>query len=243
MFYLLYTSRWGTENECAAREQFKVVMKAQHSNFSISVSGLVINTQYPHLGASPDGVTMCECCGKGVVELKCPYSARDYTVHESALDYVEYAADSIRLKKEHSYFYQVQTQIFLCQAQFAHFAVWTPKGIHIERVEPCVEFFHGVVAKVQPFYLRVILPELIGKWYSKQKLTPCTNKKSSPAEEEQITEEVWCYCRKPEETGKPMIACDNPACPIEWYHMACLNMELVPRGKWYCPDCEQQFKK
>ena len=100
MFYLLYTSRWGTENECAAREQFKVVMKAQHSNFSISVSGLVINTQYPHLGASPDGVTMCECCGKGVVELKCPYSARDYTVHESALDYLEYAADSIRLKKE-----------------------------------------------------------------------------------------------------------------------------------------------
>ena len=126
LFYLLYTSRWGTENECAAREQFKVVMKAQHSNFSISVSGLVINTQYPHLGASPDGV--------------CPYSARDFTVQESALDYLEYAADSIRLKKEHSYFYQLQTQIFLCQAQFAHFAVWTPKGIHIECIEPCVEF-------------------------------------------------------------------------------------------------------
>ena len=153
---------------CAAREQFKVVMEAQHSNFSTSVSGLVINTQYPHLGASPDGVNMCvsECCGKGVVELKCPCSARDYTFQESALDYLEYAADSIRLKKEHSYFYQVQTQIFLCQAQFAHFAIWTPKGIHIERIEPCVEFFHGEVAKVQLFYLRVILPELIGNWYS-----------------------------------------------------------------------------
>ena len=79
-------------------------MKAQHSNFSISVSGLVINTQYPHLGASPDGVTMCECCGKGAVELKCPYSAIDFTVQESALDYLEYAADSIRLKKEPNLF-------------------------------------------------------------------------------------------------------------------------------------------
>ena len=104
-----------------------------------------------------------------MVELKCPYSARDFTAHESALDYLEYAADSIRLKKEHSYYHQVQTQIFLCQAQFAHFAVWTPKGIHIERIQPCVEFFHGVVAKVKLFYLRVnILPELIGTWYSKQ---------------------------------------------------------------------------
>ena len=40
---------------------------------------VIINTQYPHLGASPDGVTMCECCDKGVVELKCPYSAIDFT--------------------------------------------------------------------------------------------------------------------------------------------------------------------
>ena len=82
----------GIENECAAREQFKVVMKAQHSNFSISVSGLVINTQYPHLGACPDAVTMCECCGKGVVELKCPYSARDFTLQESALENMQQIA-------------------------------------------------------------------------------------------------------------------------------------------------------
>ena len=182
----------------AGRITASKIRQAAHSPPGSPSMSLIL---MPHYGASPDGVTMCQCCGKGLVELKCPYSARDYTVLESALDYLEYAADSIRLKKEHSYFYQVQTQIFLCQAQFAHFAVWTPKGIHIERIEPCVEFFHGVF------------------------------------------EEVWCYCRKPEETGKPMIGCDNPACPIEWYHMACLNMELVPREKWYCPDCEQQFKK
>ena len=171
LFYLLYISRWGTENECATREQFKVVMKVQHSNFSTSVSNLVINSQYPHLGASPDGVTVCDCCGKGVVELRCPYSARHLTVQESALDYLEYAADCIRLKKEHSYFYQVQTQILLCQAQFAHFAVWTlgqKESTLNVYIEPCVEFFHGAIVKVQPFYLRVIHSELIGKWYSRK---------------------------------------------------------------------------
>ena len=99
----------------------------------------------------------------------------------------------------------------------------TPKGIHIERIEPCLEFFYGVLEKIKTFYLRAILPEVIGKWYSKQKVTPCNNTNSSPAEEEHITE-VWCYCNKPEETGKAMVGCDNPSCPIEWFHMSCLNM-------------------
>ena len=158
---------------------------------------------------------------------------RDFTVQDSALEYLEYAANGIHLKKEHSYFYQVHTQIFLCQAQFA---VWTPKGIHMERIEQCLEFFHGLVEKVLTFYLRTINPELIGKWYSKQKVTPCNNNtKPSPAEEEHKTE-VGCYCNKLEETGKAMINCDYSSCPIEWFHMACLN--IAPRGKWYCPDCE-----
>ena len=59
----------------------------------------MINPQYPHLGASPDGVTMCDCCGMGVLELKCPYSAREFSVQESALEYLEYTADGIHLKK------------------------------------------------------------------------------------------------------------------------------------------------
>ena len=35
------------------------------------------------------------------------------------------------------------------------------------------------------------------------------------------------------------IACDNPKCTIEWFHITCLQMERLPKGKakWYCPDC------
>ena len=134
----------------------------------------------------------------------------------------------------------MQAQIFLCQAKFVHFAVWTPKGIHIDGIEPSLEFFHVVLEKVKTFYLQAILPEILGKSYSRKKLTPCSNKNSSPGEEEHRTE-LWCYCNKPEETGKAMIGCDNPNCPIEWFHMECLNMESIPRGKWCCPDCEVQF--
>ena len=49
----------------------------QHQNFKLENSGLKIHTSYPHLGASPDGIITCDCCEKEVLEIKCPYSARE----------------------------------------------------------------------------------------------------------------------------------------------------------------------
>jgi len=42
----------------------------------VSNSVLVINPQWPFIGACPDGIVECNCCGKGVLEIKCPYSHR-----------------------------------------------------------------------------------------------------------------------------------------------------------------------
>jgi hypothetical protein len=38
-----------------------------------------------------------------------------------------------------------------------------------------------------------------------------------------------------------MVACDNPECPIEWFHFACVGLTEQPKGKWYCPECAPQF--
>ena len=56
-----------------------------------------------------------------------------------------------------------------------------------------------------------ILPEIIGKYYSKE---PVVNSLSSPDQEiidpTEVDEDklLWCYCRRPEE-GREIIACDN----------------------------------
>ncbi|KAK9462281.1 uncharacterized protein V1516DRAFT_674207 [Lipomyces oligophaga] len=34
-----------------------------------------------------------------------------------------------------------------------------------------------------------------------------------------------------------MIACDDPNCPIEWYHLDCVQLKRLPAGEWYCPSC------
>ena len=38
------------------------------------------------MGASPDGIVQCDCCGKGVVEIKCPFSCRDKMFLEATGD-------------------------------------------------------------------------------------------------------------------------------------------------------------
>ena len=48
-----------------------------HENMSITTAGLHIHPVYPYLGASPDGWPECTCCGKGVLEIKCPYCKRN----------------------------------------------------------------------------------------------------------------------------------------------------------------------
>ena len=50
------------------------------------MSGLVLNPKWPHLGASPDGLVQCDCCGKWVVEIKYPYCHRFDTVESGAID-------------------------------------------------------------------------------------------------------------------------------------------------------------
>jgi len=48
--------------------------------------------------------------------------------------------------------------------------------------------------------------------------------------------ELWCTCRAPDD-GRLLVACDSVACPIVWYHPACLGMVQAPAGDWLCPRC------
>ena len=48
-------------------------MMETHTNFTLAQSGLFINPDYPHIGAYPDGLIDCLCCGEGILEVKCPH--------------------------------------------------------------------------------------------------------------------------------------------------------------------------
>lgn len=47
-----------------------------------------------------------------------------------------------------------------------------------------------------------------------------------------------CYCGK--DINAKMIACDDPNCRIEWFHLSCVGMAQPPAGKWYCRECRKR---
>lgn len=50
----------------------KYMESKSHIDFKVQLSGLVINPSYPYIGASPDGVFTCSCCGEELLEIECP---------------------------------------------------------------------------------------------------------------------------------------------------------------------------
>ena len=63
--------------------------------------------------------------------------------------------------------YAGQCQPFCTKRSYCDFVVWTKKEVHIERIHPHESFWLENVSKLKPFFVTSILPELIGKFYSR----------------------------------------------------------------------------
>ena len=124
--------QWGRHHETTAAEQYTELIKRQHLDTSVSKTGLWLCKCYPFIGASPDAIVSCKCCGIGVVETKCPYKHRTNDI-KAILDdksgCLEFGIEkqTVVLKKSHSYYTQIQTQMFVCDLMFSDFVLWTTK--------------------------------------------------------------------------------------------------------------------
>ena len=136
------------------------LMKANHHSFEVSPAGLFVNPKAPHLGASPDGLVFCSCCGSGILEIKCPYSVRE-SVPVSASYIIEETDSVFKLSKKHKYYYQIQGQMAVFEVLYCDFVCWTPNGVHLERVAYDVEFVNNMIPKLTSFFIKVVLPEIL----------------------------------------------------------------------------------
>ena len=66
-------TQWGCEHEQVAHSKYASMFEGTHEEFSVCDCGLFISTTYPFMGASPDGLVSCKCCGDGVCEIKVRY--------------------------------------------------------------------------------------------------------------------------------------------------------------------------
>ena len=53
----------------------------QHSNLEYFDSDLHINPSFPHYGGTPDSIINCDCCGRGLIEIKYAHSSIEKSSH------------------------------------------------------------------------------------------------------------------------------------------------------------------
>lgn len=71
---------WGIRHEETARQAYTAQTAHQHTDQQVQICGFFVNPAFPQVGASPDAIVTCTCCGKGCVEVKCPAKYKDCTI-------------------------------------------------------------------------------------------------------------------------------------------------------------------
>ena len=109
----------------------------------------------------------------------------------------------------------------------------------------------SVMDSVQYFFVYGILPESVGKWYTRKPIAnsegvvpTATSKmligKEKETDESEDMSRLCCYCNEP--SFGEMIHCDNEKSTIKWFHLDCLRIRCPMKDKWYCPSCRKLSK-
>lgn len=117
------------------------------------------------MGASPDGLVQCKCCGNGLLEIKCTYTHKDLSPDEVATrdkNYFVYMDDNnnVKLKTNTSWYYQIQTQLGVCDRKWCDFVFYTQKGISVDRISFDNTLFEMIVSKSNFFFNKYVIPAL-----------------------------------------------------------------------------------
>lgn len=164
--------KYGRQNEANALAKYQQLTKELHHDVEFHQAGLLISQEYVFLGATPDLLVKCSCCGEGTVEVKCPWTVRDGQLCDLLREKsscVSECEGSLRLKKSHRYYYQIQVQLFVWKREYCDFVLWTCTEIHVERVKADKEFLLPLLHAAEGFFKTVLLPELVCRWFTTEK--------------------------------------------------------------------------
>ena len=97
------------------------MVKKYHENVLVYSTGFYINAKYPHLGASTGDMIICDCRGKGLLEIKCPHK-----YHNGLKVWKDVKIFHLmnQIKKDCVYHAQVQGQLLILDINFCESFIW-----------------------------------------------------------------------------------------------------------------------
>ena len=227
-------TKWGIFHEDIALKKYCNNMTVIHTEVNFQKCGLFLSTDYPFLGATPDLLVNCLCCGDGCVEVKCPFKHKDSFIIEAVESDDKFCLKKvngrIRLSEAHSYFYQIQSQLHVCNKKYCDFIIYTNVDFYIERIMPNNAFWLDMVLKCKLLFNNSILPEMVAKYFTRER-----NMNATRVVTDAPISSKYCFCDG-EEVGE-LFACNNKGCLRKLFHLKCVNLKNKPKRCWLCPDC------
>lgn len=115
--------------------------------------GLIVHPKHAYIGGSPDALVGDD----GIVEAKCPYSARFLEPMKCA-----YFNKEGLLPKHHRHQYQIQGLLEITGRKWCDLVVYTFKGIAISRIYRDSDFWNiHILPKIKEFYYYYLLPQIL----------------------------------------------------------------------------------
>ena len=101
------------------------MIKDGYETLVVNQPGLIISKSHPYVGASLDGIVTSDGDSWGL-EIKCPFSKYNSSLTEALKDKKFFLIEKqkVELKRGHSYFYQIQCQMFCTGLQRVDLVVW-----------------------------------------------------------------------------------------------------------------------
>ena len=149
---------WGRDNEELGITAFIKTMKPKHHGLKVKRVGLRLDDTHHFIGASIDGLVECSCCEPAILEIKCPYSIRDGTVAIDGKKLI-YLTDDLKLKKNHQYYYQLQTYLGVYQYKIGYFCVYTPQDVLILNINFDENFWENMKNDLCIYYQHYYLSD------------------------------------------------------------------------------------
>ncbi|XP_022077717.1 uncharacterized protein LOC110971639 [Acanthochromis polyacanthus] len=167
---------WGINMEAeAVRRYQELKSRALGRKVTVQDCGLFIDAQRSWLAASPDGIVIDSRTGQRLLclEVKCPYKHRDRLVEDACRDDPAFCLEVLdedgrrpggppryRLKSTHSYFTQIQVQLWVSGLQEADLVVFTLKETAVVPVHFDQQIWDQTLSRLETFYRDAVQPHL-----------------------------------------------------------------------------------
>ncbi|XP_043470863.1 uncharacterized protein LOC122504047 [Leptopilina heterotoma] len=169
------------------REQDARIQLDEKLGITTEICGFFIDPIIKFLGGSPDGLIAQELydldiplnaimnrkCNEfsyeivpgGIVEIKCPYTARNMTIEEAKKKITTikgmYRKDMKFIKTSHPYYYQVQGLLHCTRRKYCIFVMWTLVDMEYTVILRDDKLWSNIEKKLSDFYLYCMRPEII----------------------------------------------------------------------------------